>query len=145
MMKFIGKGKDLKGYSAADMIVGKAAAMLFVKAGICAVHGKVMSEAASEYLEAHHIPHSYDKLTEQIINRTGDNICPMEAAVANISDPEEGYNALFNKIQEMRKKQLTPKLRSYGRSFFMAECLLVCGIFNLSVPAARTTRWLRPP
>lgn len=140
MMKFIGMGKDLKGYSAADMIVGKAAAMLFVKAGICAVHGKVMSEAASEYLEAHHIPHSYDKLTEQIINRTGDNICPMEAAVANISAPEEGYKALFNKIQEMRKKQLTPKLRSYGRSFFMAECLLVCGIFNLSVPAARTTK-----
>ncbi len=56
MMKFIGMGKDLKGYSAADMIVGKAASMLFVKAGICAVHGKVMSEAASEYLEAHHIP-----------------------------------------------------------------------------------------
>lgn len=83
MMKFIGMGKDLKGYSAAYMIVGKA--------------------AASEYLEAHHIPHSYDKLTEQIINRTGDNICPMEAAVANISDPEEGYKALFNKIQEMRK------------------------------------------
>lgn len=103
MMKFIGMGKDLKGYSAADMIVGKAAAMLFVKAGICAVHGKVMSEAASEYLEALHIPHSYDKLTEQIINRTGDNICPMEAAVANISDPEEGYKVLFNKIQEMRK------------------------------------------
>lgn len=83
MMKFISMGKDPKGYSAADMIVGKA--------------------AASEYLEAHHIPHSYDKLTEQIINRTGDNICPMEAAVANISDPEEGYKALFNKIQEMRK------------------------------------------
>ena len=101
MMKFIGMGKDLKGYSAAYMIVGKAAAMLFVKAGICAVHGKVMSE--SEYLEAHHIPHSYDKLAEQIINRTGDNICPMEATVANISNPEEGYNALFNKIQEMRK------------------------------------------
>ncbi|WP_337674482.1 DUF1893 domain-containing protein [Huintestinicola sp.] len=83
MMKFTDMGKDLKGYSAADMIVGKA--------------------AASEYLEALHIPHSYDKLTEQIINRTGDNICPMEAAVANISDPEEGYKALFNKIQEMRK------------------------------------------
>lgn len=103
MMKFIGMEKDLKSYSAADMIVGKAAAMLFVKAEICAVHGKVMSEAASKYLEAHHIPHSYDKLTEQIINRTGDNICPMEAAVANVSDPEEGYKALFNKIQEMRK------------------------------------------
>ena len=88
MMKFIGMGKDLKGYSAADMIVGKAAAMLFVKAGICAVHGKVMSEAASEYLETHHIPHSYDKLTEQIINRTGDNICPMEAAVQTFPTPK---------------------------------------------------------
>ena len=35
---------------------------------------------------------------------------------------------------------MIPKLRSYGRSFFMAECLLVCGIFNLSVPAAKTTK-----
>lgn len=104
MMKLIGEGKALDGYSAADMIVGKAAAMLFVKAGICAVHGKVMSEAASEYLDAHHNPHSYDKLTEQIINRTGDNICPMEAAVANISDPEEGYKALCVKIKEKMKK-----------------------------------------
>ena len=76
----------------------------FCKSRICAVHGKVMSEAESEYLEAHHIPHSYDKLTEQIINRTGDNICPMEAAVANIPDPEEGYKALCVKIKEMMKK-----------------------------------------
>lgn len=35
---------------------------------------------------------------------------------------------------------MIPKLRSYVRSFFMDECLLVCGIFNLSVPAARTTK-----
>ena len=126
MMKFTDMGKDLKGYSAADMIVGKAAAMLFVKAGICAVHGKVMSEAASEYLEAHHIPHSYDRLTEQIINRTGDNICPMEAAVANISDPEEGYNALFNKIQEMRKITDIPQTAVIRPQFFygyMLACL----------------------
>lgn len=104
MMKLIGEGKALDGYSAADMIVGKAAAMLFVKAGICTVHGRVMSEAAAEYLSAHNIPHSCDKLTQQIINRTGDNICPMEAAVASISAPEEGYKALCVKIKEMMKK-----------------------------------------
>ena len=38
MMKFIASGKNLQGYSAADIIVGKAAAMLFVKAGFLFVN-----------------------------------------------------------------------------------------------------------
>lgn len=43
MMRFIAEGRDLSGCSAADVIVGKASAMLFVKAGINEVYGKVMS------------------------------------------------------------------------------------------------------
>lgn len=46
MMKFIAEKKNLSGYSAADIIVGKAAAILFVKAEIISVYGKVMSKAA---------------------------------------------------------------------------------------------------
>ena len=42
MMRFLAEGMELNGYSAADVIVGKAAAMLFVKAGIVCVHGKVI-------------------------------------------------------------------------------------------------------
>jgi hypothetical protein len=42
----------------------------------------------------------------------------MEAAVANISDPEEGYKALFNKIQEMRKITDIPQTAVIRPQFF---------------------------
>ena len=102
MMRFIAEGRDLSGYSAADVIVGKAAAMLFVKAGITAVHGKVTSTAARDYLQQHGTPCTWDSLTESIINRTGTDICPMEKTVASIDGVEAGYQALQAKLLELR-------------------------------------------
>ena len=103
MMRFINEGRDLSGYSVADIIVGKAAAMLFVKAGIKEVYGRVTSIDGRNYLIRHNIPCSWDTLTENIINRKGDDICPMEKTVAEIEDAEQGYLALKRKWQEMRK------------------------------------------
>ena len=102
VMRFISENRDLSGYSAADVIVGKAAAMLFVKAGIVSVHGRVMSESGKAFLETHGIPCSYDVLTDRIINRKGTDICPMEKTVADIDDPETAYTALAKKIAELR-------------------------------------------
>ncbi len=104
MMKFIAEKKDLSGYSAADIIVGKAAAILFVKAGIVSVYGEVMSEAAKLFLEEHGISYSYETLTKKIINRSGTDICPMEKTVTNISDTEKGYIALKEKLAELKSK-----------------------------------------
>lgn len=103
MMKFIAEGRQLAGYSAADVIVGKAAAMLFVKAGVTCVHGNTMSHPGKEFLESHGIACTYDVLTERIINRSGTDICPMEKTVADISDAEAGNNALRMRIEEMKK------------------------------------------
>ncbi len=103
MMKFIGAGMELSGYSAADVIVGKAAAMLFVKAGVVSVHGSTMSKAGKAYLESHGVSCTWDTLTERIINRAGTDICPMEKAVAEISDAEAGYAALKRRIEEMKR------------------------------------------
>ena len=103
MIRFIDENKDLCGYSVADVIVGKAAAILFVKAGISAVHGKVMSESGKAYLESHSIPCTYDILTKRIINRHGTDICPMEKTVAEIDDAETGYIALKSRLNEIKK------------------------------------------
>ena len=96
MMKFIAENRDLAGYSVADVIVGKAAAMLFVKAGISEVYGETMSRTGAEFLKMHNIPFSYGTMTEKIINRVGTDICPMEKTVADISDAREAYAALKN-------------------------------------------------
>ena len=103
MMRFLAEGRELGGYSAADVIVGKAAAMLFVKAGISEVYGEVMSAAARDYLKKHGIGCAYGTLCDNIINRSGDDVCPMEKTVADIDDPEEGYEALKKRLSELSK------------------------------------------
>lgn len=105
LLRIMESGTNLSGYSVADRIVGKAAAMLFVKAGIVSVHGKVMSKAGKAFLEEHGIPCSCDALTDSIINRTGTDICPMEKTVAGIDDIEEGYLALQSKVAQLRQAQ----------------------------------------
>lgn len=94
---------DLKGFSAADKVVGKAAAMLFHLAGVAVLYSEIMSVPAKEYLEKTGIEFTYGTLTDRIINRSGDGLCPMETAVSGISDPDEGLKAIKNKLIELRK------------------------------------------
>ena len=94
---------ELKGFSVADKVIGKAAAMLFHLAGISVLYGEIMSVPAKEYLEKTGIEFSYGMLIDRIINRNGDGLCPMETAVSGISDPDEGLRAIKNKLIELRK------------------------------------------
>ena len=98
MMDFIAEGKDLRGFSVADTVVGRAAAMLFVRAGIKDVYARTLSIGGKEFLEAHGINVTFSELTENIMNRIGTGICPMEETVKNIDDPDEGYSALAAKL-----------------------------------------------
>jgi len=100
MLDFISEGENLEGFSVADKIVGKAAAMLFYKAGVVEVFAQLLSKSGEEYLKSKGIKYSYDKFTDVIINRTGDDICPMEKTVKDINDENEAYLALL----ETRKK-----------------------------------------
>lgn len=103
MLDWIDSGADLQGFSAADKIVGKAAAMLFVLAGIRSVHAQVLSELGKQVLEQHGIDVSYSTLTKRIINRNGDGICPMEGTVADIHTPHEAITAIRCKRDQLRK------------------------------------------
>lgn len=104
MMKFISEGRELSGYSAADVIVGKAAAMLFVKAGIISVFAKTLSESGKAFLEMHNIPYEYEVLSSKIMNRQGTDICPMEKTVSDITDVDEAFLALKNTMAQMALK-----------------------------------------
>ena len=84
-----------------DKIIGKAAAMVLVLGGVSACYGVTMSSAALEYLKAHGVRAEYGTLTEHIINRKGDGICPMEQTVAEINDPNEALVALKAKMEEL--------------------------------------------
>ncbi len=105
MLDFLEQGQKLSGFCVADVVVGKAAAMLFVKAGITAVHAVLLSEAGKEFLEKSGVAVSYDKLTSRILNRSGEDVCPMEKTVANIDGVEEGYLALKRKAAELSARR----------------------------------------
>ena len=95
-------GKRLDQYSAADKVVGRATAFLYVLLGIKRVHANVMSRAALAVLNDLGVEASFEKLVDNIINRAGDGICPFEAAVLGINDPDVAYVAILDKMREMR-------------------------------------------
>ena len=104
MMEIISSGRGVNGFSAADVVVGKAAAMLFVKAGVSAVYAATISAAAKEFLDKSGVPYEYGALTERIINRQGTGLCPMEQAVLDCGDAEEGYLKIKEKLKELSPK-----------------------------------------
>lgn len=94
---------DLKNFSAADRVVGRATAFLYVLLGVKEVYARVMSRPAAEVLIAHGITADADKLVDGIINRRGDGPCPFEAAVMDISDADEALAAIHAKLVQIQK------------------------------------------
>ncbi len=76
---------DVRGFFAADKVVGGAAAFLYVLLGVRAVHAGVISERALAILAANAIAVTYDTCVPAIKNRTGDGFCPMETATRAFS------------------------------------------------------------
>lgn len=102
MVDFIREGRELSGYSAADRVVGKAAAALFVKAGIKEVYALTVSESARAFLTANGVAVRWQTLADRIINRAGNGPCPMESAVAGTDDPDEAFDIISAKLDAMR-------------------------------------------
>lgn len=102
MVEFIDSGINLKGYSVADLIVGKAVAMLYVKAGIVAVYAKTISKPAIQILKNNNISFCYDIFTDKIINRKGNDLCPMEKVVLDIDNVDIAYHLIKSKLNELK-------------------------------------------
>ena len=88
----------LRDASVADKIVGRAAAMLMVYAGVREVFASVISNNALSLLKERGITVTYSMTAIAISNRRGDGICPMERAVAPIKEPEAAYKLLLEKV-----------------------------------------------
>lgn len=102
MIDFIDRKIDLIGFSVVDKIVGKAVAMLFILKGIKSVYAEVISKSALDFLKSNGVNVKYATLTERIINRKGDRLCPMESTVLNIDDCNLAYIKLKEKLNSLR-------------------------------------------
>ncbi|MFZ5975718.1 MAG: DUF1893 domain-containing protein [Bacillota bacterium] len=104
MVEFLTAGVNLNGFSAADKIVGKAAAMLFVLAGVAEVYAPVMSEQAVKVFLKYGVQYSCDTLTQGIVNRAGTGPCPMEQAVKDIEDPTDAFDEIKQTLDLLKAK-----------------------------------------
>ena len=78
----------------ADKVIGKAAALLCLKANIKHVFTTIISTPAIAIFKSNNISFEYIKEVPRIKNRDGTSLCPMESLSEGISD----YNIMFDKI-----------------------------------------------
>ena len=104
LLNWLDEGLDFTGFSAADKVVGKAAAMLYVLLGVSRVHALVISERAMQVLAGNGIEVTYDTLVDRIHNRTNTGFCPMEEAVWDTTDLQEGLQAVRDKVAQLAKQ-----------------------------------------
>ncbi len=105
LLELIESGVPYDGYSAADKIVGKAAALLFASMRVRAVYGAVMSRGALSVLRREGIAASFGVLADTIVNRAGDGACPMELAVRDVEEPASAYAVLQKALCTLRKQE----------------------------------------
>ena len=101
LLALLDRGEDVSGFAAADKVVGKAAAFLYLRLGVAAVHATVISESAYDLLTAHGVAITYDTRVPAIRNRAGDGFCPMETVTLPLTDPAEAETAIRKRLAEL--------------------------------------------
>ena len=104
LLALLDAATDVTGFAAADKVVGKAAAFLYLRLGVAAVHAGVISAPAYDLLTARGIAVTYDTLVPAIRNRAGDGYCPMEAVTLPLTDPWEAEAAIRRRLAELNTK-----------------------------------------
>ena len=90
-----------------DKLVGRAAALLFTLVRPRSVFALTMSTGAQDVLRTAGIPFTCDAIILDVLNQTGTEPCPMEAAVSGISEPLVALETL---------KQVSGALSDAGRN-----------------------------
>lgn len=98
LLAWLSAAESFEGFSAADRVAGKAAALLYALMGVKEVYAPVMSESAVHTFSQCGIPAFYDNIVAKIANRAGNGSCPMEQAVLDIDDPQDALLAIKRKL-----------------------------------------------
>ena len=99
LFKLIDEKGEFKGYCCAYDIIGKSAAILFAKAGVREIYCNVLSSSGKTILAKNGISVYYHTLTDIVQIGSDSEICPIETAVANITNPELGFSAIKKAVE----------------------------------------------
>lgn len=101
LLQWLDRENSVKGFSAVDKVVGRAAAFLYVLLEVKEIYASVMSEDAADVFSKYEICSRYGVLVKEIINRKGNGICPMEQAVKESDTSEQALEAVREKCRQL--------------------------------------------
>ena len=101
LVKWLECSLDSHDFSAADKVIGKGAAFLYLLLGIKSIYAFVISTPALELLRERNVYVEYSQEVDNIINRQGTGICPFEEAVLPITDEKIAYQLIKEKMQSL--------------------------------------------
>ena len=94
----------LRGADVADKVVGKGAATLMSLGGVKRLHTNVISESALAVLQKGKVEVEYITKVENIINREGTGICPVEKLLNGVDSLEDSLIIISDFIKKMQSK-----------------------------------------
>ena len=95
----------LNGAFLVDKVVGKGAAALMVLGHISELYTAVISKPALQLLTAAGIKVDYSTLVENIINRRGDGVCPVESLCARADSAEACLPLISEFIKSLSRRE----------------------------------------
>lgn len=101
LLDIIRSGGVKSGFTAADMVVGKAAALLYMYLGVKEIYGRLMSQEAMKIFEDNSIYYEYTISQPYIKNRDLTDMCPMDKSVRNIDNPEKAVEAIKETVRKL--------------------------------------------
>ena len=96
----------LDGATIADKVVGRGAAALMALGKVKRLHTDVLSRPALEMLQQGDISVSYGILVDNIINRTGDDICPVEKLTSQAGTAAEALPLIKRFVENMQAQKI---------------------------------------
>ena len=105
LLALLDNGTDVTGFSAADKVVGKAVAFLYLRLGVASVYATIISTPALDLLTANGVAVTCDTLVPAIRNRAGDGYCPMEAVTLPLADPIAAETAIRKRLAELTARE----------------------------------------
>lgn len=104
LLELIDSKADVKDGVAADKVIGRAAAFLYVLLGVRAIYADVISEPAREVLLKAKICLEYQSLVPAIRSRDGKGFCPMEQATLGVENELLALEVIRDTVRKLEQK-----------------------------------------
>ncbi len=101
LVELIDSGRNVAGFVAADKVVGRGAAFLYVLLGVPRLYAGVISRPALMVLRQYGVAVEYGTLVDGIRNRRGDGMCPFEQAVLDVATPDAAYAVIAQMLRRL--------------------------------------------